>query len=43
MGEVAAGIDTLVLKDNLQYVIQDRMKQGMNNYGLVGYEGMTET
>jgi hypothetical protein len=43
IGEVAAGIAALVLKDNLQSVIQDKMKQGMNNYGTVGYEGMTET
>jgi CD63 antigen len=43
VGEVAAGIAALVLKDNLQSVIQDKMKQGMNNYGTVGYEGMTET
>jgi hypothetical protein len=33
IGEVAAGIAALVLKDNLQSVIQDKMKQGMTNYG----------
>ena len=43
VGEVAAGIAALVLKNNLQAVIDDKMKHGMLNYGTPGYEGMTET
>ena len=33
VGEVAAGIAALVLKNNLQAVIDDKMKHGMLNYG----------
>jgi hypothetical protein len=32
-GEVAAGIAAFVLKGDLKDVIQDKMKDGMGNYG----------
>lgn len=43
IGEVAAGIAALVLKNNLQAVIEDKMRHGMLNYGTTGFEGMTQT
>jgi len=33
VAEVAAGIAALILKGNLKEVIQDRMRDGMENYG----------
>jgi hypothetical protein len=33
LAEVAAGIAALILKGNLKEVIQDRMRDGMENYG----------
>jgi hypothetical protein len=32
-GEVAAGIAALVLKNNLEEIIEDKMKHGMVSYG----------
>jgi CD63 antigen len=43
IGEVAAGIAALVLKNNLEEIIEDKMKHGMVSYGMTGYEGMTKT
>lgn len=42
IAEVAAGIAALVLKGSLRDVIQDKMKDGMQNYGKRGFEGVTK-
>ncbi len=38
-GEVAAGIAALVLKNNLEEIIEDKMKHGMVSYGRNGFKG----
>jgi CD63 antigen len=43
VAEIAAGVAAYVLKDNLDRKINEKMIEGMENYGKADYDGVTDT